>query len=39
MTLLTRGQKGCFLYIEDPSLRESLKSALLDSGHPDKVIE
>lgn len=38
MTLLTRGQKGCFLYIEDPSLRESLKSALLDSGHPDKVI-
>ena len=25
-TLLTRGQKGCFIYCEDPALREYFKS-------------
>ena len=27
-TLLTRGQKGCFIYCEDPQLREYLKKRL-----------
>lgn len=36
-TLLTRGQKGCFVYIQDPALREKLKSALIRSGHADRI--
>lgn len=27
-TLLTRGQKGCFIYCEDPALREYLKQSI-----------
>ena len=27
-TLLTRGQKGCYIYCEDPELRKHIKSKL-----------
>ncbi len=38
-TLLTRGQKGCFIYCEDPSLRDYIRSLLHSHPQVDEVEE
>lgn len=35
-TLLTRGQKGCFIYCQDAALAEYIKQRLLESKSPIK---